>query len=214
MSLPVWFELSVMTLNCVFGAAVARSRNVPIYGTLLAGLLVGLGGGAVRDMMLNLEPVIISEWFYIPAGILGAIVGGLLFGKVLSKPARFALIQGLTLGFLMTIGSQKALQYDTPLVSAMVLGVVTASFGGMIADVLSGYRATVMRQAHWVASALTVGSVVFVLMSVYVGFWPAVVTGVLVVTALRYVSQVRNWPSPRWPGESLATPDNPPAPTQ
>ena len=75
--------------------------------------------------------------------------------------------------------TQKALDYDTPVISAMALGVITASFGGMLADVMTGYRATIARQAHWIASALVVGAIVFVLVSLWVGFWPAVVVSVI-----------------------------------
>ena len=208
-TLPLWFDVTVMALNGLLGAAVARSRNAPIFGTLFAAVLVGLGGGMVRDVLLGLEPAAISEWVYIPAVLLGGMIGALLFGRVLRKPAHFALIQGIVLGFLVTIGAQKALDYDTPLISAMALGVVTASFGGMLADVMTGYRATIARQAHWIASALVVGSVAFVLISIWIGFWPAVIISVIVTTALRYISQVRNWPSPKWPGEPISTPDNP-----
>ena len=208
-TLPTWFDVSVMALNGLLGAAIARSRNTPIYGTLLAAVLVGLGGGMVRDVLLGQEPVAISQPAYIPAVLLGGIIGALVFGRVLRKQSHFALIQGIVFGFLVTIGAQKALDDDAPIVSAIALGVVTASFGGMLADVLAGYRATVARQAHWVASALVVGSTVFVLASIWLGFWPAVIAGVAVTGTLRFVSQVRNWPSPRWPGESTTTPDNP-----
>ena len=87
---------------------------------------------------------------------------------------------------------------------------MTASFGGMIADVMAGYRATIARQAHWIGMALAVGSTVYVIVELLLGFWPAVAAGVLVVATLRYVSQVRDWPSLPWPGESRDTPDSPP----
>jgi uncharacterized membrane protein YeiH len=209
-TLPLWFDVTVMAVNGLLGAAVARSRNAPIFGTLFAAVLVGLGGGMVRDVLLGLEPVAISNWVYIPAVLVGGVLGALLFGRVLKKQSHFALIQGIVLGFLVTIGAQKALDYDTPVISAMVLGIVTASFGGMLADVMTGYRATIARQAHWIASALVGGAIVFVLISIWIGFWPAVIVSVIVTSALRYASQVRNWPSPKWPGEPMSTPDNPP----
>ena len=208
-TLPVWFDVSVMTVNGLFGAAIARRRSAPVIGTLFAAVLVGLGGGMVRDMLLGLEPVAISHWFYIPAVLLGGVVGALVFGRVLRKQRHFALAHGLVLGFLVTIGAQKALNYDTPVVSAMALGVVTASFGGMLADVLSGHGATIAQQAHWIASALILGSITFVLISIWVGFWPAVIVAVAVTTTLRYFGQVRNWPSPRWPGEMGRTLNHP-----
>lgn len=205
MSLPVWFDVTAMTVNGVFGAAVARSRNAPIYGTLLAGILVGLGGGMARDVFLGLEPVAIASWFYIPAVILGSIVGALFFGRIVGMTRPFLLINGITLGFLVSIGAQRALAYDAPIISAMFLGVVTASFGGIAADAMTGHRAAIAKQSHWLASALTVGAILFVLASVYLNFWLAVAVCVIAVTVLRYVSTQRNWPSPYWPGESITT---------
>ena len=43
-SLPVVVQVAAMSLNCMFGADLARSRNIPIFGTILAGVLVGPGG--------------------------------------------------------------------------------------------------------------------------------------------------------------------------
>lgn len=204
-SLPTWFQLLAMTINSMFGAAVARSRNVPVYGTILAGLLVGFGGGAVRDVLLGLEPVAISVWYFLPVGLVGAVVGALIFSDIVSMDRVDVVIQGVVLGLLVTIGAQKALDHDAPVFSAMCLGVITASFGGMAADVMCGQRATVAKQAHWVASALVVGSTCFVVVSIAVGFWAATVVGVAVTAFLRVISQRRQWPSPYWPEESHTT---------
>lgn len=201
MALPVWFDVAAMTINGVFGAAVARSRSEPIYGTLLAGILVGLGGGMARDLLLGLKPVVISGWVYIPAVLVGAVVGGLFFGPFVAKPRPFLLLQGITLGFLVTVGAQRAIAHHAPFASAVFLGVVTATFGGAVSDVLAGRKATIVSQAHWVASALTAGSLAFVALSTLVSFWVAVAVAVVVVTALQYLSHQRNWPSPSWPGE-------------
>lgn len=207
--LPFWFDVTVMTVNCGFGAAVARSRNVPVIGTIFIGLVVGLGGGMVRDVLLNTVPVAIANWQVIPLGVLAGIVAALLFSSILRNANVLALLQGLTLGFLVTIGAQRALDFDVPIVSAMFLGIITASAGAIMADTMTGYRAAVVKQAHWIITALLAGSVVFVVLSVYVNFWVAVAAGVLAVAALRFLSQWRNWPSPRWPGEAMQTPDSP-----
>lgn len=203
LALPVWLDVLAMSANGLFGAAVARSRNVPIYGTLFAGLLVGLGGGMARDVLLGLEPVAISVWYYLPAVLLGAVVGALIFAKLVARDIGYLVAQGVTLGLLVTIGAQKALSYDAPPVSVIFLGVITASAGGIVADVMSGHSATIAKQAHWIASALVVGTTAFWLLSVYVNFWLAVVVCVLIVTALRVLSVRLDWASPRWPGEGM-----------
>lgn len=201
MSLPLWFEVVVMALNGAFGAAVARSRDTPVFGTLMAGVLVALGGGMLRDMLLGEEPIAISDPVFIPACVASGILGALLFSRIVAMPKPLVLLQGLVLGTLVTIGAQKALVVGAPVVSAVVLGVVTATFGGLVADVMTGNRATVAEQAHWLASALTLGSIVFVIISLSVGFWPAVVASVATSAAFRYLSAVRDWPSPMWPGQ-------------
>lgn len=210
-TLPGWFQLLAMVINAGFGAAVARSRNVPVFGTVLAGLLVGFGGGIFRDMMLGLEPVAISIWYYLPAGILGAIIGALFFSKIVAMDTVGLIINGAVLGLLVTIGAQKALDYDAPYVSAIFLGIITASFGGLLADAMSGYRATIAKQAHWVGMALVFGTTLFVVISAgfkqwmpaTAAFWIATVVAVIVTSFLRARSQKRNWNSVRWPGESL-----------
>lgn len=202
-ALPAWFDLLAMAMNGFFGAAVARSRRVPIYGTLLAGILVGLGGGMTRDVLLGLEPVAISAWYYIPGVIVASIIGALTFHKVVGWDSGFLIAQGVTLGFLVTIGAQKALSYEAPVISVIFLGVITASAGGMVADMMTGHAATVASQAHWVASALVVGTTVFWALTVYVNFWLAVGVCVLIVTGLRVLSVKLDWPSPEWPKESV-----------
>ena len=204
-SLPVVVQVAAMSLNCMFGAALARSRNIPIFGTILAGVLVGLGGGMVRDVLLGLEPAAIADWYILPFGLLLAIVGGFGYNVMGKYGTAFLLLNGLVLGTLVTIGAQKALSYETPWISAMFLGVVTASFGGLMADNMTGHTATIAKQAHWVGSALAVGSITFVLISHVVPFAVAVLLGGGLTAFLRFTSQYRDWPSPSWPGEARAS---------
>lgn len=204
-SLPLWLEVTVMSLNCMFGAALARGRSVPVFGTVLAGIIVGLGGGMLRDMLLGVEPVAIAEWPFLPFGIALAIVGGLGYGLMGRHGTIFLALNSLVLGTLVTIGAQRALSFEVPWISAILLGVVTASFGGLLADNMAGQRATIAKQAHWVGSALVVGSVTFVLVSQVVAFGIAVALAVAVAASLRFFSQFLDWPSPSWPGERTDT---------
>lgn len=209
-TLPTWVAVTVMSLNCMFGASLARSRNIPVFGTLMAGVLVGLGGGMFRDMMLGLEPAAIAEWYYLPFGILLAIVGALGYGFMRRHGTAFLLLNALVLGVIVTIGAQKALMYQAPPVSAVFLGIITASFGGLLADGMAGEQATIAKQAHWVGSALLVGSTAFVLTTYVAPFAVAVVVGAGAITFLRFTSQYRGWPSPTWPGESAVAVSNQP----
>jgi uncharacterized membrane protein YeiH len=200
-SLPIWLELAAMTVNCFFGARLARVRGIPVAGTLIAGLFVGLGGGIFRDMMLNLEPTAIAVWYYIPAGLAAGLIAGLLPRQLSRFETPLLAVNAVVLGLLVTIGAEKALSYDAPILSAMFLGIITASFGGFLADSMAGQQATIAKQAHWVLSALMAGAAVFVLLSVSTNFLIAEVAGAATAAGLRFFSQYRDWPSPFWPGE-------------
>ena len=104
------------------------------------------------------------------------------------------------IGLLIGIGVQKAVVYDTPAPGAILLGVVTGAFGGAIADVLAGRQAAMLRERHWLLSAIVIGAVVFWLFTEYVAFYAAVVITVLIVVGLRVVSVRLDWTEPSFPG--------------
>jgi uncharacterized membrane protein YeiH len=204
-ALPLWFDLTAMSIAALFGGALARNRNFPVYGTLFAGVVTGLGGGMLRDMLLGKEPIAISNWVFIPTILVATIVGALFFHRLIPIQGIFLAMRSLALGSLVAIGAQVALNAGVPLISAIFLGIGTATFGGIIVDVVASERATIARQAHWFGSGMAVGAIAFVLISYYVNFWLAVAACIVVVFLLSYLSVIRNWPSPMWPGQNVTT---------
>ena len=74
--LPAWLDVGAMVVSAAFGAHVARLRRIALVGVVLEGVVVGLGGGITRDVLLGLEPVAITTWYYIPAVLIAALLGG------------------------------------------------------------------------------------------------------------------------------------------
>lgn len=202
-SLPLWFDLTAMSIAALFGGALARSRNFPVYGTLFAGVITGLGGGMLRDMLLGKEPVAISNGIFIPTILAATVIGAFFFHKLIPIQSYFLVMRSLALGSLVAIGAQVALNDGAPLGSAIFLGIGTATFGGIIVDVVANQRATIAKQAHWFGSGMLVGAFVFVFVSVFINFWLAVVLCIATVFFLSFFSVTRNWPSPMWPGQDV-----------
>lgn len=200
-TLPLWLSLGAMCINGAFGAAVARSRFSPVFGVLLAGIVVGLGGGMVRDVLLGTEPVAIKEAVYIPAVLVASVIGALLFFRHVARKRVYLIAQGAAMGLLVTVGAQKALELNTPFFATVLLGVLTASAGGAITDMLTAHRVALLSQAHWLGMALTAGTLAFIPLSLYVNFYLAVVVAIAVVATLRVVSVERDWPSVSFPGD-------------
>lgn len=201
-SLPVWVEIITIMTVSAYGAAVARSRNVPVVGTLLAGLIVGLGGGIFRDLLLGMPPITISQAPFAPASLVAAIFGAIFFYKLVTQEIPNLIIDGIALGLLISIGAQKALVHGFPVFSVLLCGVFTACIGGTILDVLTRHRPAIVSQAHWFASALTAGAVCYWGVSTFIDPYLGIIATVCLTMSLRAISVVKNWPAPKWPGES------------
>jgi len=200
--LPLWVDVTAMSTTAMYGAATARSRNVPIAGTLFAGILTGAAGGMVRDLLLGLEPVAISGPYYLPWILFAAVIGAFLFYGFISQKLPYLILRGIAIGLLISIGCQKALMHEAPFVSIILCGVLTATAGGMALDALTSHRSAVFSQAHWFATSLIIGSLVFYSLTITTNFYIATASAVLVTASLYVLSVVRNWPSPKWPNES------------
>jgi uncharacterized membrane protein YeiH len=141
--LPLWVDVFAISTTAVFGAATARSRNVPIAGTLFVGILYGAAGGMVRDLLLGLEPVAITGPYYLPWILFSAVIGAFLFYRFISKKLIYLILRGVAIGLLIAIGCQKALIHGVPFVSIILCGVLTATVGGMALDALTEHRSAV-----------------------------------------------------------------------
>jgi uncharacterized membrane protein YeiH len=53
--LPLWLDIGAVALGEVFGATLANSRQAPLLGVLLVGILLGFGGSMIRDILLNTD---------------------------------------------------------------------------------------------------------------------------------------------------------------
>jgi len=204
--LPTSLDLAAMAVAGAFAAHVARKRQLPLFGVLLAGVVGGLGGGILRDVLLGLEPAAITTWYYIPVVLAAAVVGGLTARRTHFSRLPFVATQAIAIGLLIGIGVQKAVEYRTPAPAAIFLGVVTATFGGAVDDVLTGRKAVVMADDHLLLGSVLFGAVVFWALTIYVAFAAAVVATVILVTGLRVLSVHFGWTSPVFPGDDAPSP--------
>ena len=200
-ALPIWVDVTAMSVNAAFGAAVARNRRLTLLAVLIAGVIVGLGGGMVRDVLLGLEAAAIENWYYLPAVLGAAFVGGFLAHRLIQGHTSYLVVHGVAVALLVTIGVQKALAYKTPGDTAIFLGVLTGTVGGAVADVLAGERAAIFRKGHWGLVAIVLGAIIFWLLSTYANFWVATVVTILTGVSLELLSVKLGWTSPMFPGD-------------
>jgi uncharacterized membrane protein YeiH len=148
------------------GALAASRKQMDVVGFALLASAVGIGGGTMRDVMLGLLPVF---WVKEPAYLLVCIsVACVLFFTAHFPQSRLRWLlwlDAIGLALFAVSGADKALAIGAAPTVAVAMGVVTATFGGIIRDVLAGETPVILSREIYVSAAL-VGALVFVLLSI------------------------------------------------
>lgn len=136
---PLWLALLTVGVNAVVGALRGYSdeRHWDIVGISVFALLMGLGGGFIRDMLIGNLPAesLRSPWFL--ATVLGCIVLVLLVGRHLVHVAPvMTLLNALALGLFAVSGTAYALRAGLPVVSSIFVGTAAAVGGGVLVSLM------------------------------------------------------------------------------
>lgn len=137
--LPITYDLIATFLFAVTGALVAAKKGFDPLGVGLIAVISGAGGGIIRDaIFLNVQPAFINDWRYITAVFLA--LATVLVGRSILR-ARFIgvvviLIDAVGLGMYGVFGAQKSLAFGLSIFAAIIVGIVNATGGGLLRDVV------------------------------------------------------------------------------
>lgn len=154
-----WFGICVFAVS---GALVASRKQMDIVGFALLGSVTGIGGGTIRDIVLGAQPVF---WVREPAYLVACvIVASLTFFIAHIPQSRERLLlwfDAVGLALFSVTGAYSSLLLGASPVIAVALGVSTATFGGIMRDILGGDSPIILRQQIYITAAL-LGSTIFV----------------------------------------------------
>ena len=179
----------------VTGALVAaRARQDFVTCAFFAGM-TGMGGGTVRDLLID-APVfwLAHGWFVAVCLLATAAVWLLRTDQWPGKPLRW--LDGVGLSAYCAFGALKALSLGVDPVPAVLMGVITATFGGVLRDIVAGSPSILMQREIYVTAAIA-GAAVTVIASVWgLNNWVAGGLGALVAFIIRAGAIQRGWRLP------------------
>jgi uncharacterized membrane protein YeiH len=192
-----WVDLTGVLANAVLGGVIARSARLDPIGFAILAILSGLGGGLIRDVLLQHgPPIALTDSAYIITALVGAAIAFLMRveGRVWNRlwPA----IDAIALGAWAAAGAQKTLAVGLGWLAALLLGAITAVGGGFVRDV-------VLRRVPGILGGNTLYATCAVVASgVMVGFWNLglVTVGTVLATltgaVLCLLARWQNWVLP------------------
>lgn len=167
-------DLFGVAVFAVTGALVASRKQMDIVGFAFLATVTGIGGGTFRDLVLGATPVFwVQQPIYVGICIAVAVI---VFFTAHIPESRYRLLlwlDALGLSVFCVVGADRAIESGAGPFIAVVMGVITATFGGIVRDVLGAEIPVILRKEIYATAALA-GAAVFV-MGETAG-WPAAVT--------------------------------------
>lgn len=180
------------------GVLSARDSNVDldIFGVIVVGVLTAIGGGTIRDLLLDTEVFWLQRTDMLYWAIVVSGVGFFCMRHVDHKlDAPVLILDAIGLAVFTVYGAHKGAMLGLPWISCVMMGVITGIGGGMLRDVCSAQIPMVMRKEIY-ATAAMLGAVCVVLLPEQWGIWAGIVSCLaLRLSAIRWRLSItaRGW---------------------
>ncbi|MFC8830422.1 trimeric intracellular cation channel family protein [Streptomyces sp. NPDC057137] len=192
-----YLDLAGVLICGLLGGVVARAEGLDLFGYLVVGTVSGLGGGIIRDTLLQRgTPVALTDPAYLPTAFAGAFLVFLVAVGEEQWNRLFTWLDAAVLGFWSIAGAQKTLAAGLGWLPAVLLGTVTAVGGGAVRDLLLRRVPAVLGGNGLYATLAVVVSGLYILCARLGVPTIGIVCGVLGAVLLRLVADRRGWSLP------------------
>jgi uncharacterized membrane protein YeiH len=209
MSLPSFPNVDLFSagINALNGVLLARNpshnRGYTVAGLLIMGFFGGIGGGVSRDVLLADIPSPIKDPTYLLVCVLMGVLGLAIYRYADSKEERFrtrtlAFFKSFTLPWFAILGAHKALEHNLGIFSAIVIGLIATTAGGVFIDIFSGVTPEIVRPCEHIVTTAVLASMVYTLLAMLqnatLSFFPVTLIAVLVSFTFRVFAVREHWP--------------------
>jgi uncharacterized membrane protein YeiH len=172
--LPYWLNLLALFLMALTGAIAAIEEGYDIIGVTALALIAGTGGSLLRDMILQQGiPLFFRDPSFLYAVVLAVLIG-IVFRSYIFQNKRpfnisFLLFDALGLGIFGVVGTQMALFAGLASAPAILTGVINATGGGLLRDVLTAREPLIFKPSQYYAATSLAGCIIFVAIALLLG---------------------------------------------
>lgn len=180
----------------ISGIRLAAAKRFDWFGAYVVGLVTAIGGGTMRDVLLDI-PVfwMLSVRYLAVTGLSLAAV--IIFRQALVRGMRTLFIfDAIGLALFVVVGIQKTLAVGYPMWVAIVMGIITGSFGGVIRDILINEEPLFFRKDIYATACLAGGVAYWLILLAGAPVWIAQSTCAVVIIGLRVLAVHYNWSLP------------------
>ena len=173
----------------ISGVLVAMDKKLDLFGVFIIAFVTAIGGGSLRDMLVGDTPVVWMRESAYTFTIIGAVVFAILLQKRLKYLRRsLFLFDTLGIGLYTMVGIEKGLNYELMPFICIALGVITASFGGVIRDILCNEIPVIFRKEIYATACIIGGMLYLILLNTSMAEHYAYALGIIMVISIRILA--------------------------
>ncbi|NCA69153.1 MAG: trimeric intracellular cation channel family protein [Sphingobacteriia bacterium] len=202
----ILIEVAAIIAFAVSGLIESVRHRMDVVGVFTVAFVAAFGGGTLRDVLLDRRPLFWVQhqeyvWLVMALTLIGPPLLGWMRHRWVDRLMQAT--DALGLGLFAVSGTALALAAEMPLIVAVLLGVVTGVFGGVLRDLLCNRIPVIFYDHRPYALCAFIGCWVFVGLD-WLGLedWQALMAGVGAATGSRLLAVGLDWRIPPWPRES------------
>jgi uncharacterized membrane protein YeiH len=181
------------------GALAATRRQLDIVGFAFLAAVTGVGGGTLRDVILGATPVFwITQPVYVVLCVATAVATYFLAPFVEYRYRLLLWADAIGISGYCVMGAARALNADASPFAAVVMGVVTATFGGIIRDIIAGEPSVLLRKEVYVTATVAGAGLFVASTELGMPFWPAAFLGAFSAFFVRAGALAYGWTLPSY----------------
>lgn len=184
----------------ISGVIAAIDRKFDLVGAFFIGFVTALGGGTTRDVLMGATPVTwMTNLQYLWVILSAMLLCFLLYPWLLKIRRSLFIFDSIGLGLFTILGLEKALQAGLSIPIALMLGIISAVFGGVLRDVLTNQEPLIFRKEIYALASLS-GGILFLLLR-ELNLHPTVsyLAPIAMVIVIRSFAVKYGWQSPFLP---------------
>lgn len=173
----------------ISGVLVAMEKKLDLFGVFIIAFVTAVGGGTLRDMLIGDTPVV---WMRNPDYVItiaGSVIFAILFINQLKYLRRtLFLFDTIGIGLFTMVGIEKGISADLMPIMCIFLGTITASFGGVIRDILCNEIPVIFRKEIYATACVLGGISYFLLIKLPWDGAFSYVTAILIIISIRLLA--------------------------
>ncbi len=192
----------------ISGIRLAAAKRFDWFGAYVVGLVTAIGGGTLRDVLLDLPVFWMKSSVYLVVTFI-SLVAVIIFRQALVKGMRTLFIfDAIGLALFVVVGVQRTTEAGLPMWVAIVMGTITGSFGGIIRDILINEQPLFFRKDIYATACLAGGVVYWLLNMLHINDIVPQIACAVAVIGLRVAAVHYGWALPILKVDSELIPDN------